>query len=130
MSMENNDPNSLPLISYSYDNELSVEEVELILQSLKVQEDLTKSKTTISHIDKESAAALTPIQRNKVSGLYSVTTNAWKLDLRVDVDGKRPMRMVSGDYYNINGGTTTYFGSFRMNSISLHVAANLITIEG
>ena len=130
MSMENNDPNSLPSISYSSDAELNVEEVELILQSLKVQDDdLTKSKANVSNINKESAA-LTPIQRNKVSGLYSVTTSAWKVDLRVDVDGKRPMRMVSGDYYNINGGTTTYFGSFRINSVSLHVTSNLITIEG
>ena len=39
MSMENNDPNSLPSISYSSDTELSVEEVELILQSLNVQDE-------------------------------------------------------------------------------------------
>src|SRR5688572_27781138 len=112
MSLENNDPNSLPSVSLSSEMDFSVEQVELMLQSQKVHNESDDQNSTSSMVSKEltSATATPSIQRNRVSGLYSITTNSWKLDLRIDIDGHRPMRMVSGDYYNINGRTTTYFG--------------------
>jgi hypothetical protein len=120
--LENNDPNSPPSVSLSSNIDFSVEEVESILKYSKVEAG--------SVSEKKSAALQPSIARNKISGLYSMTSGSLKLDLRIDIDGNRPMRMISGDYYNINGGTITYFGSFRIDSISLNVDQNMVTIEG
>ena len=49
------------------------------------------------------------IRKNTVSGSYSVTSGVWKLDLRIDVDGRRPMGKVSGDFYSISGGYNNIF---------------------
>lgn len=70
------------------------------------------------------------IIRRLVSGRYRGTIGRWQLELRVDVDGNRPMKRVSGDFYQVSGATTTYFGSFRVDAISLSVTDTLATIQG
>lgn len=46
-----------------------------------------------------------------ISGLY----RGQDLELRVDVDGTRPMGRVSGDLFTTSGATTSYVGSFVVN---------------
>jgi hypothetical protein len=53
-----------------------------------------------------------PLPLRNVSGSYAGTSGSFELDLRVDVDGSRPMHKVSGDFVQIMGSTRTYFGSF------------------
>src|ERR1044072_7335540 len=65
-----------------------------------------------------------------VSGLYKGAHGDFQLDLRVDVDGKRPTRCISGDLYRVAGSTTTYFGSFIVSSPTLTVTSNKVTIKG
>lgn len=70
------------------------------------------------------------LARRAVSGRYGATFGAWQLDLRVDVDGARPTKRVSGDFFQTTGGTVSYFGSFVVNAISLTVTPTMVTISG
>ena len=65
-----------------------------------------------------------------VSGHYRGTLGAFQLELRLDVDRIRPMKRVSGDFYQVSGGTTNYFGSFVVNSPSVSVTATEVTVKG
>lgn len=65
-----------------------------------------------------------------VSGAYRGVTGSFQLDLRVDVDGVRPMRRVSGDFIAISGATHTYFGSFIVNSVTVTNTAAGEVIRG
>ena len=71
-----------------------------------------------------------PIAKRPVSGRYRGTLGAFQLELRVDVDRTRPLKRVSGDFFQTSGGTTTYFGSFVVNSPTISVTAALVTIKG
>lgn len=57
-----------------------------------------------------------PLPLRNVSGTYVGVSGGFELDLRVDVDGARPMRRVSGDFVQMSGSTRTYFGSFIVDS--------------
>jgi hypothetical protein len=134
MSQETNDPNSPHTFSFSSESseisevEYTVEQMETLLGYKIDQESIShKVSTTEKNLVTEANAV---IRKNSVSGLYSGTLGTWKLDLRIDVDGKRPMSKVSGDYYSVTGGTTTYFGSFRIDSISLTTLPTVVTISG
>jgi hypothetical protein len=50
--------------------------------------------------------------------------------LRVDVDGAKPLKRVSGDFYSVTGATTTYFGSLIVNAPTINVTATQVIIEG
>lgn len=76
------------------------------------------------------APAPLPIPMRPVSGRYRSASTPFELELRVDVDRTRPMRRVSGDFFQILGGTKTYFGSFVVNSPTLTVTPTLVTIDG
>lgn len=71
-----------------------------------------------------------PIPRRPVSGRYRSATTPFELELRVDVDRRRPMRRISGDFFQSSGGTKTYFGSFVVNSPAISVTPTLVTIDG
>ncbi len=70
------------------------------------------------------------IRKQTVSGRYRSPREYWQLELRVDVDGYRPMRRVSGDYFQVAGATLTYFGSFVVDAVSLKVTGWEVTISG
>jgi hypothetical protein len=57
-----------------------------------------------------------PLPLRNVSGTYVGVSGNFELDLRVDVDGRRPIHKVSGDFVSISGSTRTYFGSFIVES--------------
>jgi hypothetical protein len=73
-----------------------------------------------------------PVARKKrrVRGRYHSGGTGFQLELRVDVDGVRPMRRVSGDFFQTSGGTTTYFGSFVVNAPTIITTATQVTVEG
>lgn len=70
-----------------------------------------------------------PIKR-RVSGRYSNCPRPWKLELRVDVDGYKPAKMLSGDFYYSSGSTQSYFGSFRVDAPSIYVSDTQVTVIG
>ncbi|WP_162788762.1 hypothetical protein [Amycolatopsis albispora] len=70
------------------------------------------------------------IRKRLVRGRYRSTSGSWQLALRVDVDGNRPTRRVSGDFFTVSGATTTYFGSFIVHSPTVTTTASQVKIEG
>jgi hypothetical protein len=70
------------------------------------------------------------IKKRLVRGRYRSAGIGFQLDLRVDVDGVRPMKRVSGDFFQITGGTTKYFGSFVVNAPTVVTTATEVKIEG
>jgi hypothetical protein len=76
----------------------------------------------------EAPAAI--IAKRRVRGRYRSTGTGFQVELRVDVDGHRPMKRVSADYYSVSGGTTTYFGSMRVDVATVTVTSTLVTIAG
>jgi len=75
----------------------------------------------------------------RVSGLYKevFSTSAEKkakaieLGLRIDVDGERPMNVVSGDIYSSSQGIRKYLSSFRFEEVKkIETAANQVLITG
>jgi hypothetical protein len=71
-----------------------------------------------------------PIVKRKVTGRYRSTGTPFQVELRVDIDGPRPTMRVSADYYSVSGATVSYFGSMRVDAISVSVTPTLITITG
>ncbi|MEP6537377.1 MAG: hypothetical protein ABJF23_18730 [Bryobacteraceae bacterium] len=71
-----------------------------------------------------------PLPKRNVSGRYESGVAFFQLELRVDVDGNRPMKRVSGDFYQISGATKTYFGSLQVNSPTISVSATQVVIQG
>jgi len=67
-----------------------------------------------------------PLPMRAVSGRYRGTSGSFQLELRVDVDRVNPMKKVSGDFYQVSGATTTYFGSFVVNSPTITVAPTTV----
>lgn len=71
-----------------------------------------------------------PILKRGVHGRYLGSAGIWRLELRVDVDGVRPMRRLSGDYFRVQGATVTYYGSWVVNAIAVTVTPTAVTISG
>ncbi|MGW0806804.1 hypothetical protein [Nonomuraea sp. NPDC002799] len=65
-----------------------------------------------------------------ISGLYQGQDGDSRLALRVDVDGNRPAGRVSGDLFAVVGATTSYVGSFVVNSPAVHAEGDEVRIEG
>ncbi|MEG3910064.1 hypothetical protein QT979_19765 [Microcoleus sp. w2-18bC1] len=70
------------------------------------------------------------IAKRPVSGRYRGTLGSFQLELRVDVDRTRPMKRLSGDFFQVSGGTTTYFGSFIVDAPTITVTASQVVIKG
>jgi hypothetical protein len=76
---------------------------------------------------------------SNISGLYKQVfltssdrrTKRIELELRVDVDGKRPMNIVSGDFFSNSGRICDYLGSFRFEEVkTVTTRKNEIVING
>lgn len=70
-----------------------------------------------------------PIKK-AVSGCYGGALGAFQVELRVDVDRTRPMKRVSGDFYQTVGKTTSYFGSFVVDSPAVTVSSTKVVVKG
>jgi hypothetical protein len=53
------------------------------------------------------------------SGLYKFADENWQLDLRVDIDGARPLQTISGDFRQVHDGSVEYTGSFAASSVTV-----------
>ncbi|GAA2093307.1 hypothetical protein GCM10009801_60380 [Streptomyces albiaxialis] len=53
-----------------------------------------------------------------------------QLELRVDVDGRRPLNRLSADFFTTTGATTSYYGSFVVNAVSVTRTATDAVIRG
>ncbi|WP_445174439.1 hypothetical protein [Microcoleus sp.] len=71
-----------------------------------------------------------PLAKQPVSGRYRGTLGSFQLELRVDVDRTRPMKRLSGDFFQVSGGTTTYFGSFIVDAPTIAVTASQVVVKG
>jgi hypothetical protein len=66
---------------------------------------------------------------HRTSGRYRGTGSV-QLELRVDVDGRRPLRRTSGDFYVQSGATLSYFGSFVVHSPAITVTSTHVIVDG
>jgi hypothetical protein len=71
-----------------------------------------------------------PLPKRRVSGRYRGSSGAFQVELRVDVDRTRPMNRISADFFQVSGGTTSYAGSFVVNSPVVTVSASKVVIKG
>lgn len=65
-----------------------------------------------------------------ISGRYRGQSGAWRIELRIDVDGVRPLKHVSGDFFQVSGRTVTLFGSFLAAPVTVAVSRTSVTITG
>lgn len=86
--------------------------------------------TTTEPMERVGRTITAAVQKRTVSGRYVGTQYAWQLTVRVDVDGRRPMKRVSGDFHYTSGSTTNYYGSFVVNAPSLWVTSSYVIIQG
>lgn len=77
-----------------------------------------------------AAPAPVPIPRRLRRGRYRSTGTGFQLELRVDIDGSRPTRRVSGDFFSTSGATTSYFGSFIVHSPTITTTAAAVVVRG
>ena len=71
-----------------------------------------------------------PHVKRRVTGRYRSAGTPFQVELRVDIDGAHPTMRVSADYYSVSGSTITYFGSMRVDTVSITVSPTLVTITG
>ena len=128
-----------------FEEELSVEDVaQMEAYEATVAEAVAEvaGEPTAAEVAAEDIAGAAPVPKvpvvpipvipikRRVSGRYRSCRRYWELELRVDVDGYRPMRRVSGDYYHASGATVSYFGSFVVNAPTVTVTDTQVTIIG
>ncbi|MER6425357.1 hypothetical protein [Streptomyces sp. NPDC001137] len=65
-----------------------------------------------------------------VSGRFRSTGGGTQLELRVDVDGPRPLMRISGDFFQTSGATTHYVGSFVVETLTAAVTEGLVKLTG
>ncbi|MGW7520943.1 hypothetical protein ACWGJ2_35725 [Streptomyces sp. NPDC054796] len=63
-------------------------------------------------------------------GRYRSGGGGYQLELRVDVDGRRPLGKVSGDFFSVSGSTTSYYGSFVVQTVAVSTTATQTTLRG
>jgi hypothetical protein len=71
-----------------------------------------------------------PLRTRAASGRYRSPAAGFQLELRVDVDGRRPLMKVSGDYSSVSGATTTYFGSWTVDAVTVTRTATAVVAVG
>jgi hypothetical protein len=71
-----------------------------------------------------------PIPRRTVSGRYRGRHDDFEAELRVDVDGARPMNRVSADYFQLQDDEAVYAGSMCVDAPEIERGRSLLTIRG
>lgn len=114
------------------DKEWSVEEIAQMEQPVEVDGTDLVSEQSAENLTTSADLPMPPISiaKRKVSGRYRGVTPTYHIELRVDVDGKRPTKRLSGDVFKVSGATTTYFGSFIVNQPTITVTNTKVTISG
>jgi hypothetical protein len=119
--------------------EMTVEEMEALDVMHAADLEPTQASTrgegaaqaaAVAAIPTPSPIVPVPLIKQAVSGRYRGATGAFQLEVRVDVDRVRPMKRVSGDFFQVSGATTTYFGSFIVNAPTITVTPTQVIIKG
>lgn len=92
-------------------------------------EELASIESTENSSASDNVAAIN-VPLRLVSGRYVGQSGQYRLELRVDMDGRQPMKRISGDLYRISGLTVIYEKSFIVNSPTISIVNNLVTITG
>jgi hypothetical protein len=71
-----------------------------------------------------------PVLTRNVSGRYRGQVGSFQLEVRVDLDGAHPLNKFSGDFFSTSGATTSYFGSFTIDSPVITRTATQIVARG
>jgi hypothetical protein len=138
MNMNRSDPTILENAGTSVTETLNVEDV-IELQTIERttyeestprQEEISSTATLEGKPAHEPGRIPSKFRHRNVSGRYRSGGFGFQLELRVDVDGKRPMRRISGDFYQVQGSTTTYFGSFIVDSPTINTTPGVVIIQG
>ncbi|MDJ1131136.1 hypothetical protein [Streptomyces iconiensis] len=93
---------------------------------LPEQQGAERHTAVPEHAEQSAGAAAYQLVR----GRYRSGGSGFQLELRVDVDGNRPLRKLSGDFFTTTGGTTSYFGSFVVRSLTYVRTATHAVIRG
>jgi len=104
--------------------EISQEEVNGAVEALDSQQTAALEQPEVQ------PPPVTAPRKRRVRGRYRSAGIGWQLELRVDVDGSRPMNRVSGDFFSTSGATTTYFGSFVVEAPTITTTGGEVRIEG
>lgn len=83
-------------------------------------EDVARLRARVAKL--EALAALEQpgaAETTTVSGRYASAGVATRLELRVDVDGPRPLMRISGDFFQVSGATTNHVGSFIVEALTV-----------
>jgi hypothetical protein len=117
-----------PTFVQNVDDLLSLEEIS-IDDTVTLDARRVDDPTQVTEAGLPAAPVIT-LAKRAVSGRYRGVLSAFQLELRVDVDRTRPMNRLSADLYQVSGGTTSYYGSFIVNSPTVSVTATQITVKG
>lgn len=71
-----------------------------------------------------------PVIKKAVSGCYAGVLGAFQVELRIDVDRSRPMKRISGDFFQMVGKTLSYYGSFVVDSPAITVTSSQVLVKG
>ncbi len=119
---------SSPLPAPEADDEAPAEsEAEATLGEL---ESALATRSELEAPAGEGAGRTERVQRQPVHGRYRSGGPRSQLELRVDVGGPRAMNRVSGDFFEISGGTTAYAGSFVVDAPTVSAVPGVMRIEG
>lgn len=70
------------------------------------------------------------LARKAVSGRYAGNLDSFKVELRVDIDRTRPLKRVSGDFFQITGKTMSYIGSFVVDAPTITASSSQYVVRG
>ncbi len=121
----------LSLEEMSVDDTAALEEIEVGSGDPEAGEGETSSAKAVTLPAQAVVPTKSPIPFIRaVSGRYRGRLGPFQLELRVDVDRRRPLRRVSGDLYQRSGKTTKYYGSFVVNSPTVMVLKKAVIVKG
>jgi hypothetical protein len=107
----------------------SVDELDLsaltVDQILEARRSVTEAEPPVL-----PRVPLPPLPFRLASGRYRSPATGFQLELRIDVDGRHPLRKISGDYFTTSGATTAYFGSWTVDAVTIASTNTTITIVG
>ncbi|MCG8605095.1 hypothetical protein MJD09_08875, partial [bacterium] len=111
--------------------QMETDEISEAEAAADATEELPAEETVTGDIGAAPVPTPIPIKiKRRVSGCYRNCPKPWQLELRVDVDGYRPLKRVSGDFYLVSGATVSYFGSFVVNVPTISITSSQVTIVG
>lgn len=133
------DPCAPSLSPVVVDEELSLEDVaqieayeaELLPAPSTDPAPLEAGDPGMASLEMEAAGGTPASMRLRtISGRYRSSKESWQLELRADMDGYRPMRRVSGDFFQVTGSTVCYYGSFLVDAVSMELNTQRVILKG